>query len=186
MPFKDPELRKRKQAEYSRAYYERNRKDVIQKINKNKRANRAWFAAYKKTLSCTDCGQNHPATLDFHHVIHDKNHRKVNDLVSDGHAKARIILEIAKCVVLCANCHRIHHHNERIERKKLAKAKKQANIHTINNQKGVKNMATKGNIPALFAGKESKKEEKAEKKVGKKAYMKAEKVEVAKMKKAKK
>ena len=147
MPFKDQELRKRKQAEYSKAYYEKNRSKVISKINQNKRANRAWFTSYKKTLSCIECGENHPATLDFHHVEPRKSKVKVNELVSDGHTKTRILAEIAKCVVLCANCHRKHHHNERIERierKKLAKAKKSSNIHTINNQKGTK-MATKKN-----------------------------------------
>ena len=186
MPFKDPETRKRKQAEYSKAYYERNRSKVISKINQNKRANRAWFTSYKKTLSCIECGENHPATLDFHHVEPRKSKIKVNELVSDGHTKTRILAEIAKCVVLCANCHRKHHHNERIERKKLAKAKKSSNIHTTNNQKRGKNMATKGKMAALFAGKESKKEEKAEKKVGAKAYAKAEKAEEMGMKVAKK
>jgi hypothetical protein len=49
---------------------------------------------YKKTLRCADCGQSHPATLDFHHLDPAKE-------------------EIAKCVVLCANCHRIRHWNEK-------------------------------------------------------------------------
>lgn len=121
MPFKDPEVRKQKQAEYSRRYYEKNRTKVIQKINDNKKANRRWFAAFKKTLSCIECGENHPAALDFHHKNPKKTDKKVNELVSDGHAKARISEEIAKCVVLCSNCHRKHHHNER---KKVAKSKK--------------------------------------------------------------
>ena len=184
MPYKDPnDPRKR---EVRKNNYEKNKQAIIARVSRNKKANRAWFSTFKRTLKCTDCGQDHPATLDFHHVIHDKNHRKVNDLVSDGHSKARIIAEIAKCVVLCSNCHRIHHHNERIVKKKLAKAKKSTNIHTVNTKKGVKNMATKGKMTALFAGKESKKEEKAEKKVTGKAYKAAEKVEEAKMKKAKK
>lgn len=184
MPYKDPndprikEVRKRN--------YEKNKKLIVARVSRNKKANRAWFAAFKKTLSCIECGENHPATLDFHHVIHDKDHKKVNDLVSDGHAKARIILEISKCVVLCSNCHRKHHHNERIHKRKLAKAKKSSNIHTVNTKKGVKTMATKGKMASLFAGKESKKEEKAEKKVTGKAYKAAEKVEEAKLKKAKK
>lgn len=135
MPFKDPEVRKQKQAEYSRRYYEKNRTKVIAKINENKKANRRWFAAFKKTLSCIECGENHSAALDFHHVHPRKGDKKVNDLVSDGHAKARISEEIAKCVVLCSNCHRKHHHNERIHKKKIAKAKKSANIHTMNTSK---------------------------------------------------
>lgn len=132
MPFKDPELRKRKQAEYSKAYYEKNRSKVIASVARNKKANRRWFNAFKSTLKCTNCGENHPATLDFHHVIHDKRHRKVNDLVSDGHARQRIMEEIGKCVVLCSNCHRKHHHEERVTKRKLAKKKKHAKIHTTN------------------------------------------------------
>ena len=186
MPYKDPEQRKIKQAEYSKAHYERNRKAIIAKINQNKKANRRWFATYKKTLSCIECGQNHPATLDFHHVIHDKDHRKVNDLVSDGHSRVRILKEIAKCVVLCSNCHRIVHHEEReIRKKNVALAKKAGNIHTNTHTKGSK-MATKRPMAALFAGKETKKEEKAEKKMTGKAYAKAEKVEEKGMKAAKK
>ena len=140
MPYKDPEVRKLKQAGYSKAYYEKNRELVISKINRNKRENRKWFAEFKATKSCIECGENHPATLDFHHVIHDKDHRKVNDLVSDGHAKSRIMQEIEKCVVLCSNCHRKHHHNEReIHKKRIAKKKKSGTIHTVNTKKGTKN-----------------------------------------------
>lgn len=132
MPFKDPELRKRKQAEYSKAYYEKNRSKVIAKINQNKKANRRWFAAFKATKSCIKCGESHPAALDFHHVHPRKGDKKVNDLVSDGHAKQRIMEEINKCVVLCSNCHRKHHHEERVTKRKLAKKKKRAKIHTTN------------------------------------------------------
>ena len=136
MPYKDPEERKRRAAQYSKAHYEKNKAAVIARVAKNKKANRAWFSTFKRTLKCTNCGEDHPATLDFHHVIHGKDNKKVNELVSDGHARARIILEIAKCVVLCSNCHRKHHHEERVTRRKLAKKKKRAKIHTSNTHEG--------------------------------------------------
>jgi hypothetical protein len=123
MPFKDPEKRRIKQAEYSKKYYEANKKAVIKKINAKKKVNRAWFTAYKATLSCIICGENHPAALDFHHKKPQKTDKKVNDLVSDGHTKIRIQAEIDKCEVLCSNCHRKHHHDEREARKKVAKSK---------------------------------------------------------------
>lgn len=122
MPFKDLEVRKVKQAGYSKTYYEKNRKLVISKVNKNKKENREWFTAYKKQLVCVTCGESHPAALDFHHINPCKSDKKIHKLVGDGHTKIRIQKEIDKCVVLCSNCHRIHHHDERkLKIKKLAK-----------------------------------------------------------------
>lgn len=121
MPFKDPEVRRAKQAIYSKNYYEKNKTEVINKINARKKVNRAWFRAYKAALSCIECGENHPAVLDFHHKNPKKTDKKVNELVSDGHTKHRIQAEIDKCEVLCANCHRKHHHEERKKSTKLKK-----------------------------------------------------------------
>jgi hypothetical protein len=123
MPFKDLEVRKEKQAGYSKSYYEKNKKEVIRKINAKKKIHREWFVNYKKQLSCTVCGEDRPATLDFHHVTPTNTNKKVHKLVSDGHTKTRILEEIEKCIVLCSNCHRIHHHEER----ELKKIKKLAN-----------------------------------------------------------
>ena len=119
MPFKDLEVRKEKQAIYSKSYYEKNKKEVIQKINEKKRAHREWFALFKSTLKCTVCGEDRPATLDFHHTEPKKTNKKVHKLVSDGHTKIRIQKEIEKCVVLCSNCHRVHHEEERKNKRKI-------------------------------------------------------------------
>ena len=113
MPYKDLEVRKLKQAGYSKTHYEKNKQEVIRKISVRKKTHREWFVNYKKQLVCVTCGHNHPAALDFHHVEQKKSNRKVHKLVSDGHTKKRILEEIDKCVVLCSNCHREHHHDER-------------------------------------------------------------------------
>jgi phage FluMu gp28-like protein len=123
MPYKDPAVRKAKQAEYSKIHYEKNKKELIRKINVRKKIHKAWFVDYKKQLSCINCGEDHPATLDFHHVTPINTNQKVHKLLSDGNTKTRILKEIAKCVVLCSNCHRKHHHDERQEKKQLALAK---------------------------------------------------------------
>jgi hypothetical protein len=135
MPYKDPAIRKEKQAQYSKAHYERNKQNIIKKINAKKKVHRTWFNNYKSTLKCIQCGYDHPAALDFHHVERKKNNKKVNELVSDGHTKKRILEEIAKCVVLCSNCHRVHHHEERVM---LAKQRKSSKIHTSDTCKGKK------------------------------------------------
>jgi hypothetical protein len=129
MPFKDPEVRRVRQAVYSKTYYEKNKSEVITKINDRKKAARAWFRAYKSDLVCKICKENRPATLDFHHVKPCKSDKKVNELVSDGHNKKRIQKEIDKCIVLCSNCHRVHHEEERKNKRKLvAKAMESSNI----------------------------------------------------------
>jgi hypothetical protein len=127
MPYKDLKVRKEKQAGYSKSYYEKNKKEVMQKINARKKTHKEWFTTFKSTLKCTVCGEDRPATLDFHHVTPTNTNKKVHKLVSDGHTKTRILEEIEKCIVLCSNCHRIHHHEER-ELKKNKKTCKQAKI----------------------------------------------------------
>jgi phage FluMu gp28-like protein len=119
MPYKDLEVRKLKQAGYSKTHYKKNKKEVIRKINVRKKAHKDWFAEFKSTLSCTVCGEDRPATLDFHHVTSVNTNKKVHKLVSDGHTRIRIQKEIEKCVVLCSNCHRIHHEKERKNKRKL-------------------------------------------------------------------
>jgi hypothetical protein len=125
MPYKDPAVRRLKQAGYSKTYYEKNQKLVIAKTAKNKKVAKEWFMELKATKSCVQCGQSHIATLDFHHTNPAKEDKKLHRLLSEGQSKIRILKEIDKCVVLCSNCHRIHHHNERkIKTKKTCKQTK--------------------------------------------------------------
>ena len=124
MPIKDLEIRKQKQKLYSKKYYEKNKKEIIKTIGANKKKAAKRFAEFKATLHCTRCGQNHPATLDFHHVEKSKDNVHLHLLVRHGYFWKRIMQEVDKCVVLCANCHRIHHHNEKQEKKARKRKKK--------------------------------------------------------------
>jgi len=65
----------------------------------------AWLAEIKSALNCRDCGMDHPACLVFHHVDPSQKEITVADALRRGFAKKRILAEMAKCVVLCANCH---------------------------------------------------------------------------------
>lgn len=79
-----------------------------------KKKDKDQFMEWKATLSCTVCGENHPATLDFHHHTPHPDNIKINMLLKNKRcAFARKEIE-AKCIVLCANCHRKHHHEERL------------------------------------------------------------------------
>lgn len=70
------------------------------------------FYKYKKTLKCSNCGYNDFRALQFHHFSDDKDFA-VADMVRRGFAFHKIMEEISKCIVLCANCHQIEHFKDR-------------------------------------------------------------------------
>ena len=109
-------------AKYSEKYYKANKEKVKAASAKSRKVFKDKWAEFKASLSCTKCGESHPATLDFHHVVRDKTNKKVFKLVHNRNWTA-LMDEIAKCVVLCANCHRKHHADER-KPKSLKKSKK--------------------------------------------------------------
>jgi hypothetical protein len=115
MPIKDPELRKLKQRQYSKKHYEANKAYYIARSAQNRKAARQQFIEFKSRLSCEKCGENHPATLDFHHVIKHPSNQKVHKLTKNGAYDAAIKEISEKCIVLCSNCHRIHHWEEHKE-----------------------------------------------------------------------
>lgn len=69
---------------------------------------RAWVNSYKEEEGCADCGYEDGASLDFHHVDDTKD-LTVSRLVSEGYGTERIVREMQRCAVLCANCHRRRH-----------------------------------------------------------------------------
>lgn len=94
----------------SRASFKKHpEKAVLQaKRNKyNRAANREYVSRYKSAKGCMFCGENHPIALDLHHLNPAMKDSAVSAMLYN--CKARIDVEIQKCVVLCANCHRKHH-----------------------------------------------------------------------------
>ena len=60
---------------------------------------------------CQICGESDPACLDFHHRDPTTKEGHIGEFRRFG--MKRLLAEIAKCDVLCANCHRKHHRDER-------------------------------------------------------------------------
>jgi predicted HNH restriction endonuclease len=111
MPYKDPKVRKTKHKEYSEKHYKGNTEKVKAKSKISRSEGRSAWVEFKSKLSCTVCGFDHPAAMDFHHPPGTKKYG-VNSLIKNG-SYALAYEEAAKCIVLCANCHRIHHFNEK-------------------------------------------------------------------------
>ena len=119
MPYKDENVRKAYHKQGSRKYYENNIEKVRAAIKKVNTANKEKWQAFKATLKCAVCGENHPAVLDFHHIDPKEKTYSVSRLVSDR-SYTKAMKEIEKCIVLCANHHRIHHWDEYQETKNPA------------------------------------------------------------------
>jgi len=120
MPYKDPEIRKIKQAIYKKRHYEANKEAHLARTKRNKAKRKKEWDEYKASQKCTECGLQHPALIDFHHVIRDGDKQSVNKLVADGRF-ARAMEEIKKCIPLCANCHRMLHWQENQTKKRKRK-----------------------------------------------------------------
>ena len=113
MPYKDPSVRKRKHQEYSREHYLKNKATVIQRTKESKAQQKLEWHSFKQSLKCTKCGFAHPAALDFHHEDPTEKEYNVHRLIANGQF-AKAYEEIKKCIVLCSNCHRIHHYDEKL------------------------------------------------------------------------
>ena len=61
---------------------------------------------------CIDCGESDPIVLEFDHIL-PKSHG-VRIVVQGWGSMKRLLDEIAKCEIRCANCHRRRHARERI------------------------------------------------------------------------
>jgi len=75
-------------------------------------AKRTRMETFKAGKRCEICGEDHPACLDFHHKPGEAKLFTVADAVARGYSDADIWAEIAKCRVLCANCHRKEHYQD--------------------------------------------------------------------------
>ena len=84
-----------------------NNKYYLEKKKQYDATKKAFLAEYKQELGCAICGYNsHPAALTFDHI--DPN-GKVNNIANYGTLSwEKLLTEITKCRVLCANCHFIH------------------------------------------------------------------------------
>ena len=110
MPYKDPEKRKEYSKKYNKSWYQNNRQKRLEQIRKRKKSIRKQLNEYKIENKCFKCREDHPAALDFHH-IEDKNFL-VSKMIGDGYSINSIMNEVKKCMLLCANCHRLEHYGQ--------------------------------------------------------------------------
>jgi hypothetical protein len=96
-------------AAYQREWYARNRERHlanVREIRKQRRIRNRELILAAKDVPCADCGLRYPPyVMDFDHVNGGKRGN-----IAELHGRLTeeaLLAEIAKCEVVCANCHRI-------------------------------------------------------------------------------
>ena len=96
------------QRKYGRTHYQVYRLAYIEKARRRNaeqnRINAAFIVEYLREHPCVDCGEGDIVVLEFDHQ-RDKV-LDISVLSREGYSLDRIRQEIAKCEVVCANCHR--------------------------------------------------------------------------------
>ncbi|HVS29522.1 MAG TPA: hypothetical protein VHE14_08205 [Solirubrobacteraceae bacterium] len=92
---------------YGKEHYAANRRRYIDQAAEHKRRLRlertALLIEFFKTHPCTDCGETDPVVLEFDHLRNKAFNIGTHLLQRRWQT---IVDEIAKCEVVCANCHR--------------------------------------------------------------------------------
>lgn len=101
------------QQAYRKAHYEANKPKYKAKARARREEFLSWWRGFKSHLTCSTCGEDHPAVLDFHHPDPSEKEGNVAALVANEN-KQKLLEEVAKCIVLCSNCHRKLHYDLRV------------------------------------------------------------------------
>jgi hypothetical protein len=113
MAFKDDEERRAYFREYNKGWYRRHKKRLLEKRREHYEELKLWLRRYKSKLCCVECGENHPACLQFHHRNRAEKSFTISHIIGRTHISIKSLeKEISKCEVLCGNCHAIHHWRE--------------------------------------------------------------------------
>jgi hypothetical protein len=101
------------QRPFNVSYYARNRAQEIDRV-RTRQAATLEFLRELRRVPCADCGGTfEPYQMDFDH----RDPAQKSFQVTDGRAmlmsRERLLAEVAKCDIVCANCHRIRTDRQR-------------------------------------------------------------------------
>lgn len=114
MAYTNPEYIQHRR-ELQRVWYQKNRERILAKLRANpakQRKNNKNFTKSLKVLielhrtKCKRCGMDDKRCLEFHHKDPTTKETLITPNIQN---KKRLLREINKCIILCANCHKIVH-----------------------------------------------------------------------------
>lgn len=93
---------------YQRKWKRENREKIIRSERKRRMRNKQHMIKRKMEFGCSQCSYNeHPAALDFDHIDPSKKTKGISQLANGTGSIKKLDAEMDKCIVLCANCHRV-------------------------------------------------------------------------------
>lgn len=92
-----------------RKWYKNNSEKVYNYSLKRRFRNKDFVSDFKKDKCCSKCGESHPACLNFHHIDESLKRYNISEMKRTTYSIKTIKIEIEKCIILCANCHRKLH-----------------------------------------------------------------------------
>lgn len=114
MRFENDDERRAWYREYNKGWYQRHRERLREKRKRHDEELIQWVRRYKSELRCSKCGENHPACLHFHHRDREEKNFTISAVLGRWRYMTleKLKTEIAKCDVLCGNCHALLHWRE--------------------------------------------------------------------------
>src|SRR5438477_1746010 len=95
----------RDQRPYNVSYYGRNRQREIDRVTRRQQATLE-FTRDLRRVPCQDCGGTFkPHQMDFDHRVPEQKSFNVTASRAMLMRRDRLLQEIAKCDIVCANCH---------------------------------------------------------------------------------
>lgn len=108
MPYKDPVKQKEVQHQHYIDNKEKYKEATKVSGPKCRRKRTLWLQKIKSEMGCNVCGEKRGPCLIFHHRDPNEKEIEIADAVWKI-SKKRILEEIKKCDVMCANCHLLFH-----------------------------------------------------------------------------
>jgi hypothetical protein len=95
------------QKEYDAAWYRANKAKRQAKVRADRQAHVRWMDSLKEGKRCADCGRIYPPyVMEWDHLPGFEKTLVLADTRRAAHARKRILAELEKCELVCANCHR--------------------------------------------------------------------------------
>lgn len=97
---------------YAAEYYVRNRAKRSAYNAQQRQNAAAWYLSLKEGRPCSDCGGVfHPSAMQWDHPPGVEKVAHVAEMYRGR--RDRVLAEIAKCELVCANCHAVRTHRRR-------------------------------------------------------------------------